>query len=273
MHASLSLLQLVIMTRSKRKRSKIEDNENESKLTIKILVDTKSNKVLFAEAGKDFVDFLFHIMSLPIGTIIKLLNVSDMVGSLGTLYKSINSLSNDYFNDEDLNKDTVLNNNAGLLPVNIPLSLSSSPETYDDSMKLFLCSACYSLSRYVTDWKGASCPKCGSKMNFKLRYFRPTTSTAAQNSTASASASKSASSSSSGNGGYVKGVVTYMVMDDLEVKPMSTISGITLISKFAVSNISALEEKQVQVGFNEGLALLKASMETKNVLTTVFLNA
>ena len=29
------------------------------------LIDTKGNKVLFAEAGMDFVDFLFNLLSLP----------------------------------------------------------------------------------------------------------------------------------------------------------------------------------------------------------------
>ena len=53
---------------------------------------------------------------------------------------------------------------------------------------------------------------------------------------------------SSSEGGYVKGVVTYMVMDDLVVKPMSAISIITLLSKLEVG---ALEEKVVDLGMDE----------------------
>ncbi|CDP00034.1 unnamed protein product [Coffea canephora] len=41
-----------------------------SKVSLKLLIDTKSRKVLFAEANKSTVDFLFHILSLPVGTII-----------------------------------------------------------------------------------------------------------------------------------------------------------------------------------------------------------
>lgn len=55
----------------------------------------------------------------------------------------------------------------------------------------------------------------------------------------------------SGEGGYVKGVVTYMVMDDLVVTPMSTISGIALLSKCNVTNVGALEEKVVSFGMDE----------------------
>ena len=52
-------------------------------------------------------------------------------------------------------------------------------------------------------------------------------------------------------GGYVKGVVTYVVMDDLVVKPMSTTSNITLLQKFNVKEISALEERVVHLGMDE----------------------
>ena len=42
-----------------------------------------------------------------------------------------------------------------------------------------------------------------------------------------------------------------MVMDDLEVKPMSTISSITLLNKFNVKHIGALEEQVVELGMDE----------------------
>ena len=42
-----------------------------------------------------------------------------------------------------------------------------------------------------------------------------------------------------------------MVMDNLEVKPMSTISSITLLNKFDVKEIGALEEKVVDLGMDE----------------------
>jgi hypothetical protein len=53
----------------------------------------------------------------------------------------------------------------------------------------------------------------------------------------------------------VKGSVTYMVMDDLVVKPLSTISGVTLVSKFGVTDLGAVEEKVVHFGIDEVYAL------------------
>ncbi|XVF23807.1 hypothetical protein REPUB_Repub13aG0070900 [Reevesia pubescens] len=82
--------------------------------------------------------------------------------------------------------------------------------------------------------------------------------------------SSSNTSSSEAEGGYVKGVVTYMVMDDLVVKPMSTISSLSLLNRFNVKDIGALEEKTIEIGMDEAVKLLKASLQSKTVLTDVF---
>ncbi|KAH7537278.1 hypothetical protein FEM48_Zijuj03G0075800 [Ziziphus jujuba var. spinosa] len=78
-------------------------------------------------------------------------------------------------------------------------------------------------------------------------------------------------SSSSDEGGYVRGVVTYMVMDDLEVKPMSTISSLTMLKTSNVKDIAHVEEKMISIGMDEELKFLKASLRSKTVLTDVFL--
>ncbi|CAH1443480.1 unnamed protein product [Lactuca virosa] len=49
-------------------------------MTLKLLIDKKTQKVLFAEATKEFVDFLFHIFSLPLGSLIQFLGSKQMVG-------------------------------------------------------------------------------------------------------------------------------------------------------------------------------------------------
>ncbi|XP_043708162.1 uncharacterized protein LOC122657508 isoform X2 [Telopea speciosissima] len=74
-----------------------------------------------------------------------------------------------------------------------------------------------------------------------------------------------------GGGGYVKEVVTYMITDDLEVKPMSTISSIAILNRCDVKDIGALEDSVVHLGTKEGLDLLRASLQSKSVLTDVFL--
>uniref|UniRef100_A0A7N2MD45 DUF674 domain-containing protein n=1 Tax=Quercus lobata TaxID=97700 RepID=A0A7N2MD45_QUELO len=73
-------------------------------------------------------------------------------------------------------------------------------------------------------------------------------------------------------GDYVKDKVTYMVMDDLAVKPFSTTSLTTLLNKLNVKDIGALEEKVVDLGMEEVVKLLKASLLTKSsILIDAFL--
>ncbi|XP_073148616.1 uncharacterized protein [Henckelia pumila] len=74
----------------------------------------------------------------------------------------------------------------------------------------------------------------------------------------------------SNGGGFVKGVVTYMVTDALVIKPLSTIESITLLNKLNVQKLSALEVRVVNLTMNEALMLLKASLYTDKVLTEVF---
>ncbi|CAI0626063.1 unnamed protein product [Linum tenue] len=89
----------------------------------------------------------------------------------------------------------------------------------------------------------------------------------------SAAGNDGAGDVNSQEGGFVKGVITYMVMDNLEVKPMSTISSITMLNKFNIQEVGALEEKVIELGVDEGLDLLKASLQSQTVLTSVFLGA
>ncbi|CAN1269341.1 hypothetical protein LINPERPRIM_LOCUS13549 [Linum perenne] len=62
-----------------------------------------------------------------------------------------------------------------------------------------------------------------------------------------------------------------MVMDNLKVMPLSTISIVNLLNEFNVQWVVDLEEKIIELGKDEGLSLLKASLQSKNVLTSVLL--
>ncbi|KAG2595582.1 uncharacterized protein LOC120705954 [Panicum virgatum] len=73
--------------------------------------------------------------------------------------------------------------------------------------------------------------------------------------------------------GYVRDMVTYTVMDDLSMAPMSTICAVAALAGLGVSDITGLQAKTVEIGYKEGLALLKASLQSQTVLTDVFLGA
>ncbi|PHU15598.1 hypothetical protein BC332_16803 [Capsicum chinense] len=53
---------------------------DQSKVTMKLLIDTKRKRVMLAEAGKECIDFLFHILALPLGSVIRLLTTNCLDG-------------------------------------------------------------------------------------------------------------------------------------------------------------------------------------------------
>ena len=69
----------------------------ETNVNLKLLIDKESHRVLFAKAGKDFIDFLIHILALPVGTFIPLLKKQGMVGSLGAFTRALKVLLYTYF--------------------------------------------------------------------------------------------------------------------------------------------------------------------------------
>ncbi|GMI87046.1 hypothetical protein like AT5G01150 [Hibiscus trionum] len=222
--------------------------------SLKLLIDSKGQRVLFAEADKDFVDFLFNMLLLPVGTVIRLLAKEGMVGCIGNLYQSVENLGYAYIQPtttrDTLLKPTFSSNLANNVPLLLPNIKSSKPQG------LYRCS--YGCSSYYTNDPTATCPGCRHAMNTTATYVNPPNKV-------------STTSSAVNEGGYVKGVVTYTILDDLTVTPMSSISSITMLNKFNVKHVDALQEKVVTVGMNEGVELLKASLQSKTVLTDVFL--
>ncbi|CAN1269178.1 hypothetical protein LINPERPRIM_LOCUS13488 [Linum perenne] len=158
---------------------------NEVKVTLKLFIDKKTNKVVFAESGKEFVDFLFSFLSLPLGTLIRLLSKDQMLGCMGNLYQSV----------EDLDVTFM------------------QPSTSKNS------------------------------------YLKPTLQQLCT--TKSTDAVKNIN-----EGGFVKGGVNYLVMDDLEVIPLSSISVVTSLKNLNIQQIGSLEEKVVEIGMDEVTKLL-----------------
>ncbi|OEL12726.1 hypothetical protein BAE44_0026254 [Dichanthelium oligosanthes] len=236
-----------------------------STLKMKLLIDTKAKHVLFAEADKDVVDFLFSLLALPVATIVKMLGKSSLSGSFGNIYGSVEKLDHTYVlpdaKKEALLQPTVVPSPASTSRTSplLPALSSGQPKSF------FRCgyltfSSCYN---YVTDTRGTKCPGCSNKMSVAVKFVPPEADGSGHN-------VQMASSTDTAKG-FVQGVVTYTVRDDLTVTPMSAISSMTMLNNAAVTDFSALQEKTVQLGYTEGLEIVKASLQSKTVLTDVFL--
>ncbi|XP_049375228.1 uncharacterized protein LOC125840309 [Solanum verrucosum] len=72
--------------------------KKESKILLKLLVDRKKDQVVAAESGVDFMDILVSLLTLPMGTIIRLIKAeAGTVGCINNLYQSVENLD-----EEDL---------------------------------------------------------------------------------------------------------------------------------------------------------------------------
>lgn len=227
---------------------KMADTTSSTKLTMKLLVDPRPlhRRVLFAEAGKDAVDFLFSLLAMPAGAAAKLLGKESMIGSVGNLYNSAEELDGTYV-QPGVAKDAILCPTAiprsSLFRLPEPSSVST-PRTFfgcNGNRNSFGGGGCRT---NVTDRRGTPCPSCGSQMTTEYLY-----------------APGKVQSTATGGGtglGFVKAGVTYTVADDLRISPMSAISSITRLRTLPARDLGALQEKTVQIGYPEVSPIIDA---------------
>ncbi|CAO2185717.1 unnamed protein product [Urochloa humidicola] len=262
-------------------------------MNMKLLVDTKSQRVLYAEAGKDVVDFLFSLLALPLATVTKLLTTDAaagagsssatiaaklptaggaMVGSVGNLHRSMATLDAGHVcrrgARDALLEPAVLHLTAAAAAAAMATPAAALPDAGRHLYRCKGCSCSPGCYNYATSVRGTTCPVCKAEMATEVHLVEPDGGAAAKTAAATAAAGEG---SSGGVVGYVRDMVTYTVMDDLTVAPMSTICAVTALAGLGVTDITGLQAKTVEIGYKEGLALLKASLQSETVLTDVFL--
>ncbi|GAU40716.1 hypothetical protein TSUD_263660 [Trifolium subterraneum] len=135
-----------------------QEEEQESKtIPLKVLVDKNSNKVVFVEATKDFVDTIFSFLSLPLATIIRLLATtttnnndhqhpqsetesSPFLGNIKNLYQSVQNItSNDIWTNPEC-KQMLLHPRNPCESLCMKLFLNIDHTEAPD--KIFVCYSC-----------------------------------------------------------------------------------------------------------------------------------
>ena len=200
-------------------------------LSLKLLIDKNSNKVVFAEAGKEFVDFLFGHLQVPLGSIMGLLSQYDNMvgsGSLSRVYESIQNLDSNFL-QPNVNKDSDL-----LRPKPAFSSNTHTPQL---------------LLNFVPPSHVA---KSASSSNIPTPQFLVNQPVAIAPSFAYAQTAPTVKKET----GYVRGAATYIVMDDLIVKPISAISIVTLLNDLNIKDTSFLQEKMVEVDIKKVIMLI-----------------
>ncbi|XP_072968392.1 uncharacterized protein [Typha angustifolia] len=225
-----------------------EEVANTTKLELKLFVDHTSNRILFAEASKYVADCLLGFLGLSLGYATRLVGKQLPSNSVASLCSSFESLSDDYLTAPAKHRAALLNPNTSSYSVVFLQNIPNS--SIDKKVKIYYKCTQYNYHHYLSEVVGVPCPDCWCSMSTEMKVLQR--------------------EEEAGNG-YVKEVVSYMVMDDLALVPMSSSSVMELLNKFQVKDVSSLDEAVVEVGMEEVLEILKASLQSKTVLTDVFL--
>ncbi|KAK7373847.1 hypothetical protein VNO80_07267 [Phaseolus coccineus] len=223
-------------------------NEQVYKVPLKVLVDRSLNKVVFAEARKDFVDVLLSFLALPLGTIARLVAMESNIppvklGSLSSLYESVSNLEEEHLWTPTC-KEMLLHPRSSMESYYQHLKLN-----IDDTQptKYFLCENLECSRKYgeslLSIFNNQRC-SCGKLMN---RIVYPENITL--------------------ENGFVNETATFIICDDLSVLPNVLVTSLNLLEKLGIKDMDAIEEQTVDISKREVVDLLKLSLISKSPLT------
>ncbi|KAK8965353.1 hypothetical protein KSP40_PGU022031 [Platanthera guangdongensis] len=220
-----------------------------STIKVRFLIDREQKRVVFAEAGSDFVDVLFSFLTLPLGRIVRLLKKQSCLGSLDSLYDSVELLDIKHLKTEAC-RDMLLNpRNAAAMQCE-DLKIKGIHEL--EPRKLYTCSQddclIHSTCYYTFSIK-CLCHRCGKLMvKCPGQWLKET---------------------SEEGGIFVDDKDNFMITDDLRVMPTSLLNGLSLFKEMKIKEASTLEERVLDFGTKEALNLLEKSLVSKNALTLI----
>ncbi|VAH58555.1 unnamed protein product [Triticum turgidum subsp. durum] len=219
------------------------------------MIDTKAQKVCFAEDGSDVVEFLAGLLSLPLGTVVDLLTKERMVGWIGNVLGSVEKLDANYKSKELCLSPAVTPATIPLLKQLLGTQLSNGTDTFYtcEGRKTGAYPGVGTSCGYLSVIRNRVCPRCNCYMH------RAMTLAAETNGTLVAAAPSTTTPLPVG---------MYTVGDDLSVTSASFFATISLLG---IKDLSALQEKTVKIGKEEALEIFAASLKSKTVLSDVFL--
>lgn len=216
-------------------------------VSLKVMVHKAKNRVIYAEADSSFVDILFSFMTLPLGTIVKILGKCpdpkvEALGSLKNLHQSLTDLHANYL-ETDEKKHMLLNPRSSSYDICKKLKLNI--DNTDPSM-LFTCPVCpLGTIPYFSTYITAGCVHCGRVMTRELEIYTNT----------------------GGGGVFVSDVTTFIVTEDLRVFPNASGVSIQLLCDSGILDASQIEERSYDFGIEQILMFFKGALSFKYPLT------
>ncbi|XWS67182.1 hypothetical protein CRYUN_Cryun05aG0265600 [Craigia yunnanensis] len=202
---------------------KKESTSNDSKTSVKIMLRKSDRKILYAEAGEDFIDLIFSFLTIPIESVLKLLGGIISVGCISNLFRDLNTKWS--ITKEESSQKAVLPPYYSCLN-KFPDILSREPPAYYCFSELLRSSSTFSI--FLTS-KKISVPS--GQTPVPLTLMDP----------------KSPSPVTTNSSGYVKKMSKFLVTDDLVVKSLPSISSISLLKELETP-LDDFEEHVISIG-------------------------
>ena len=215
------------------RRHKLEATSNQNgKIVLKLMISKSKQMVCYAEAGEDFVDLLFSFLAVPLGFIVKQMQGGNSKGCINHLYDSVQGLDAEQYLKSPEKKAILLSPK---------LAPGFSYENQLLGVEEDTHPAYYFYSRSGWDTMLASdktlLPSNSSGTVSIVTIMDPK------------SHGSHHKDKKSGQG-FLKGPALFTVTDDLIITAISSISGLSVLSKLKVP-FGDIEERTVHVGKNE----------------------
>ncbi|KAG0556132.1 hypothetical protein KC19_11G028600 [Ceratodon purpureus] len=254
---------------------------------VSVLRCRKTSRVLFLEAGKDFVDTLFSFLLLPIGTIIHMLSnggcqVKALDHGISSIFDSVEKLDCSFLHVE---KKSLMQPRPAVAGTCVSTGLLQgleaaerkrpSKESIDLPKVYYRCNSGQTC-RVLSVASGTRCATCNYG---QCCYNQPMTIPPAEidslkekilEALVEEESSDVASATCSTGQGFVRENITYMVTDSLEVMPSTTIRSIQVLNKLKVATLADMESTDINVGITQILQLLRSAVTSSSCLNDVF---
>lgn len=210
-------------------------------IKLKLLIDEEKDKVVFVEAGKDFLDILFSFSTLPMGTIVRLMEMykksqSIAIGCFNNIYASVVSMGMKHFRTEACKQMLLYPGSLNQEKCrNIKLRLDDSEPTKCFMCPMFMRSG--QCSKGYSNFNTSRC-SCGNLMDEMIQF---------QGEGGGASVGNGVE-----GGVFVRGDHTsFVITDDLKVEVTSVGLTLTVLKDLGYANCDKLVERIHDVNFEE----------------------
>ncbi|CAK8574926.1 unnamed protein product [Lathyrus sativus] len=235
---------------------KVKTCTSDIKMDVKLVRSKSQKKIIFAETGENFVDFIFSFLTIPLGSIVKLLDGNSFVGCIDNLYKSVENLDSSWCTGSRsvlLNPGVIPQFGCPNQPLNIPHVQPPLATYYYGTGTPKLYNNNYGHRIVEVKVEGGVISKTKGLIYNPIHLIELDP--------------RSPNKSKEGVVGFMKRPALYGVGDDLKVQSLSANFCLSYLKELNLP-LDDLEVKVISIGEVEAISLFAASLTSKSTLTS-----